>query len=93
MPRIKKIDYIFLFSILALSAIGLIMVFSASPTMGMKYGDAFYYIKRHIFYLVIGLIAFYYALHLDLEKLKSWTEALFSISAFLLIMVFIPGVG
>ena len=70
MQKPKSLDYLFFFSILALSAVGTIMVFSASPTMALKYGDAFYFIKRHIFYLLLGLLALYYGLRLDLEILK-----------------------
>ncbi|MFA4906536.1 MAG: putative lipid II flippase FtsW [Candidatus Margulisiibacteriota bacterium] len=89
----KKLDYIFLFSVLALSAIGLIMVFSASPTMAMKHGDAYYYLKRHLLYLVLGLAALYYGLKLDLENIKSKALPIMAVSVLLLLLVFIPGVG
>ena len=93
MQKPKSLDYLFFFSILALSAVGTIMVFSASPTMALKYGDAFYFIKRHIFYLLLGLLALYYGLRLDLEILKKRTWPIFAVSVFLLGLVFIPGVG
>lgn len=93
MQKPKGLDYIFLFSVLALSAIGLIMVFSASPTMAMKHGDTFYYLKRHLFYLAIGLLALYYGLRLDLQILKSKSMLIFIVSILLLVLVFIPGVG
>jgi len=93
MSKVKSIDYLFLFMVLLLSAIGLVMVFSASPTMGLKVGDAFYFIKRHLFYLVLGFMALYYGLRLDLEKLKSLAEIIFLFSFLFLLLVFIPGVG
>ncbi|MBI5078605.1 putative lipid II flippase FtsW [Candidatus Saganbacteria bacterium] len=89
----SKIDYIFLFSVLVLVAVGLIMIFSASPTLAIRQGDAFYYVKRHVFYLVIGLLALYYGLHLDLENLKSKAFPVFIVSVLLLVLVFVPGVG
>lgn len=91
--RKHSLDYIFLFSVLALSAIGLIMVFSASPTMALKQGDTFYYIKRHLFYLVLGFLALYYGLRLDLDHLKSKSFPILVLSILLLGLVFIPGIG
>lgn len=93
MPKSKTIDYLFLFSVLALSAIGLIMVFSASPSMALKYGDAFYFVKRHLLYLLLGLLALYYGLRLDLQNLKNKALPILLLSVFLLLIVFIPGVG
>jgi cell division protein FtsW len=91
--RKPRLDYLFLFSVLALSAVGLTMVFSASPSMSLKYGDAFYFIKRHLLYLSLGFLALYYGLRLDLENLKSKAPLIFFVSVFLLLLVFIPGVG
>jgi cell division protein FtsW len=91
--RKPKPDYIFLFSVLALSAIGLIMVFSASPTMGLKFGDTYYYIKRHIFYLLLGAGALLFGIRIDIEKLKKLAGAALLLSILLLILVYIPGVG
>ena len=94
MPKNKKtIDYLFLFAVIALSAVGLVMVFSASPTMAMKYGDTFYFIKRELLYLLLGLLALTYGLRLDLDNLKNKALPIFVLSLLLLILVFIPGVG
>lgn len=93
MQKSKTIDYIFLFSVLALSAVGLIMVFSASPIMAIKHGDTFYYLKKQLFYIAIGVIALLYGLRLDLENLKSKAYPIMGIAIFLLLLVFIPGVG
>lgn len=87
------IDYILLFAVLALNAIGTLMIFSASPTMGLKLGDSYYFIKRHLFYLIIGWGAFYFGFHLDIEKLKKWAGLLFVISISLLLAVYLPGIG
>lgn len=91
--RKVKLDYLFLFSVLALTAIGLVMVFSASPTMTLKSGDTFYYIKRHLFYLLLGFSAMYFALKIDLTKLRRWSVWIFIASLALLLLVFVPGVG
>lgn len=94
MPKFKKLEYPFLLIVSALLAIGLIMIFSASPVIGLKKcGDAFYFIKRHLFYLVLGLLAMFYGFYLDLENLKKKAFPILAVSIVLLIFVFLPGVG
>lgn len=92
MPKVK-IDPLFAFAVLALCAIGLIMIFSASPTIGVRYGDYFFFIKRHLFFLAAGFTAFIYALRLNIQTLRQRANLLFVISIVLLLVVFIPGVG
>ncbi|NQT29252.1 MAG: putative lipid II flippase FtsW [Candidatus Saganbacteria bacterium] len=91
--RKPKIDYLLLFSVLALTAIGLIMVFSASPTMALKLGDSYYFIKRHILYLLLGFAAAYFGVRLDLSVLKKWSGLILFCSVLLLFVVYIPGIG
>jgi cell division protein FtsW len=93
MRQSKSLDYIFLFSLLALATIGTIMVFSASPTLGLRLGDSFYFIKRHIFYLLLGFGALYFGFQLDLDTLKKRAGPLFLVSLLLLLVVYLPGVG
>jgi cell division protein FtsW len=69
------------------------MVFSASPTMALKLGDSYYYIKRHILYLLLGFSALYFGLRLDLKLLKKWAGPTLIFSILLLFLVYIPGVG
>ena len=88
-----RIDYIFLFAVLALSAIGLIMIFSASPTMALKLGDSYYYLKRHILYLLLGFVALYFGLRLDLDRLRKWSAPILVLSLAVLLLVYMPGVG
>ena len=88
-----RIDYIFLLAVIILSAIGTLTVFSASPTMGLKHADLLYYIKRHLFYLLIGVGACFYGFNLDLQNLKKIAFPLFAVTVLLLVLVFIPGVG
>ncbi|MFC1637592.1 putative lipid II flippase FtsW [Candidatus Margulisiibacteriota bacterium] len=92
MPK-QRVDYIFLFSVLTLSAIGLIMIFSASPTMAMKLGDSYFYLKRHVFYLLLGFAALYFGVRLDLDILKKWAGPILALSVLVLLLVYIPGIG
>jgi cell division protein FtsW len=69
------------------------MVFSASPTMALKLGDSYYFLKRHILYVLLGLGALYLSLRVDLKKLKKWSTVILILSVLLLLLVYIPGVG
>jgi len=82
-----------LFIVVALLSIGLLMVFSASPTMAMRLGDSYYYLKRHILALVVAFMALYTGLKMDYNILKNWSIYIFSIALLFLLIVFIPGVG
>ncbi len=93
MSKTLKIDYLLLFSTLCLSAIGLVMVFSASPTMALKLGDTYYFIKRHILYLLLGFSALYFGLRIDLKSLKRWSNLIFLVSLVLLLLIYLPGLG
>jgi len=89
----KNPDYIFLALAGTLTIIGVIMIFSASPALALKLGDSFHYLKRHLFYVVLGLFGFSAALNLELDKLKKWSPAILIISILLLLLVYIPGFG
>jgi cell division protein FtsW len=72
---------------------GMLIICSASPTLGVKLGDSFYFIKRHVLYLLLGLLAMYYGTNLDLNWLKKNANILFVLSFLLLLLVYLPGLG
>jgi cell division protein FtsW len=82
-----------LFIVAALLSIGLLMVFSASPTMAMRLGDSYYYLKRHIAALLFGCLALYAGFKIDYNILKDWSLYIISVSLLLLLIVLIPGAG
>jgi len=93
MPKAKRLDHLFLLAVLFLLALGTAMIFSASPVMGMKYGDTFYFIKRHLFFLALGLAALAYGLNLNLDNLRAKAPHILLIAIALLAAVFVPGVS
>lgn len=93
MKKSARPDLILLFVVLMLLSVGLIMVFSASPSVSLRVGDAYYYFKRQILYLLLSLTAMYLAYKMDLNVLKKWTPALFILSFGLLLLVLVPGIG
>ena len=77
----------------ALLSIGLLMVFSASPTMAMRLGDSYYYLKKHLLSLAIGCVALYLGFRADMKFLNNWAVQIMWAGLFLLLAVFIPGAG
>ena len=54
---LQCIDQPLLFAMLAILTIGLVMIYSASISHAqVEYGDGFYYLKRHLIFLVLGMI-------------------------------------
>lgn len=92
MPKSKP-DYILLLIILALLSIGIVMVFSASPTMGLKLGDSYLYFKRHLLHILFGLIALVVALKINYKELNRFAIPGAFFGILLLFLLFIPHVG
>ncbi len=87
-------DTILFASVAALVAIGLVMVFSASSaTAYADYGDVAYYVKRQFVWLVVGLIAAFFAYRVDYQKLKKPAPYILLAAAVALALVFVPHVG
>jgi len=89
----NKPDYVLLFILLALLSIGFVMVFSSSPTLALRFGDSYMYLRRHIFHLAIGFVALIFGLQVDYQNLKKWAvPSLFAVFV-MLFLIFIPGIG
>ena len=88
-----KPDLWLLFIVIALLSIGLLMVYSATPTNALRYGDSYYFVKRHVFSLIIGSVALLFGLKMETDLLKKWASYIMLAALFLLILVFIPGAG
>lgn len=93
---ISSIDYSVIAVILALLILGLIMVYSASISLGdsPKYQTSEgYFAVRHAIYIAIGLIAAFFVFKVSLSRwyLLSYPLGLFGI--LLLISVFVPELG
>jgi cell division protein FtsW len=89
----KRPDLILILLTGLLVLTGIIMVFSSSPALALKLGDPFYYLKRHLFYVVLGLFGFHFAFNLNLHNLKRWSLSILGLAIVLLLLVYIPGMG
>ena len=90
------VDLPFLMLVLLLSAIGLVMVLSASyasayyDTEGVSGGDPFYYFKNQAFFLVLGVAVMYIVSRLDYQYYRVLSVPLLGVALVLLILVLTP---
>lgn len=85
---------ILLWSTLALSILGAVMVFSASSIYSLENkGNSFSVIGRQLFFLFLSIPLGYLASRQKLERWKNLARFGFLISAIVLVIVAIPGVG
>ncbi len=77
-----------------LICIGIVMIYSASSIYAWeRYNDGFYFLKRHLTFLIIGVILTFLVMSIDYRILRNFAKPLLSITIFLLILVLIPGIG
>ena len=89
-----RIDVPFLLLTLLLTAIGLVMLFSASfPSAYYETGDAAYYFKRQAIFAAMGLAGMVVAAKFNYQRWRGAARMLLIFSLFLLMLVIIPGIG
>ena len=96
--RKRSMDYFILIATLILVVFGLIMVFSATYYSSVtKNGDGYYYFKQQIFGAGLGIGLMLFVAFLPPEKLSALLKKvkylLVILSAVLLALVFVPGIG
>jgi cell division protein FtsW len=81
---------------LALAAIGLVMVYSASfakaSAFNYTHHDSTYFMKRQAAAFALGLIAMFAAYRVSLPKVQKWAYGLLAVTAILLVAVLLVGV-
>ena len=77
-----------------LIASGIVMIYSSSAIYALdKFGDAAFFLKRHLVFILAGLVFFFGALAVDLKFLKRHAGTILYICIFLLVIVLIPKIG
>ncbi|MBQ4509294.1 MAG: FtsW/RodA/SpoVE family cell cycle protein, partial [Clostridia bacterium] len=86
------VDYKLLTIIILLLALGTMMIFSASyPYATSHYNDGYYYIKRQLIFLVIGLLAMTFASKISINFYEKMSLPFYCICVLLLILVLFGG--
>ncbi len=91
-----RYDSTLLWVVLALLALGLVMVYSASIAVAevkSSNHQPAYYLMRHAMYLAVGGAAAYAAFQLPTNLWQKWAPWLFALGVACLLVVLIPGIG
>lgn len=97
-PRItlflRELDQWLLLSTIAIATIGLVMISSASISFAEhSLGDGFYFLKRHVLYMTLGLAVAALFLYLPSRFWYHNAVPLLVVTIILLVAVLIPGIG
>ena len=78
----------------ALVCLGVVMIYSSSAVYAYEiYHDNFYFLKRHLASLALGLVLAVYFMNVDLHALRRYSRPLILFSFLLLVLVLVPGIG
>ena len=90
----RRLDIILILTVLLLTSFGLLMIYDASSFVAFRdFADKYHYLKAQLFWAFAGL-TFMTAFSLfDYHKLYNLSLPLMTAAIFLLILVFIPGIG
>ena len=87
-------DYALIIAVILLSLIGTAFIYSASNySASATYNDAYYFVKKQLIGIALGLIAMTATCLIDFNKLKKLAPYVSVVSIILLVLVFIPGIG
>ncbi len=77
-----------------LLALGCVFVYSASSySAEITYGDKFFFLKKQLFGIGVGLVCYLFFSLVSYNRLEKLKWVLFAVSAILLALVFVPGIG
>ncbi|MBF0216521.1 MAG: putative lipid II flippase FtsW [Candidatus Omnitrophica bacterium] len=85
---------IVLLSVSILMMIGIVMIYSSSAVYSYEtLGDSLYFVKRHLIFIFIGMIAAIFCMSMSAEKMRGNVRWFFLLSLAMLILVALPGFG
>ncbi len=89
-------DMVFLMATLMLLVMGTVMIFSSSYFISKEmYNDSFAMIGRHLFHLMVGIVAMGCLIRVDYRRFNTRFFVLFALGAGIIacILCFVPGIG
>jgi cell division protein FtsW len=89
-----KTDYILLLVTLSLIVIGTVMIYSSSSILAMeRFKDGLYFLKKQLFFVLVGIIAMIIFTKISYQQLRKWAYPGILFSIFLLCLLLVPHVG
>lgn len=92
--RPKSPDFMLFFAVIALLALGVVMVYSASAVSAyVNFNDSYYFLKRQIIWAALGLLAMFFTMNIDYHAWQKLSKPIMLATLALLILVLVPGLG
>ncbi|EIM01460.1 MAG: putative lipid II flippase FtsW [Rhodanobacter sp.] len=92
-PR-GQYDLLLLVALIGLACVGVVMVASSSIAVAdSQHIGEFYFLKKHLLFLTLGLVAAGVAMKTELKLLEKFAFPLLALAFALLLLVFIPHLG
>ena len=92
MTKLGKYDYTLLATLFLLIIAGLLLLVSSSSYNGeIKFQDAFYYLKKQVFAVLIGILGMYLAANTDYHWWEKFSIPAYLVSILLSIAVLLIG--
>ena len=85
--------YLLLISVVGLLALGVVMLFSTSAYAQESHGDIYYFVKKDIFWLIIGMGVCVVGAMTDYHLWQRTWKIWFGLAAFFLILCYVPHIG
>lgn len=90
----RGVDVVLFACVLALAAVGLVMVYSASSILAYdRLDDSAYFLKRQTAWVALGLGAMWLARSIHYPRLRRLTIPLLLVAAALMVLVLVPAFG
>lgn len=87
-------DFTLVIIVLVLVLIGILMVYSSSYVWAeYKYGDAYFFVKRQLLFVILGILSMIILYLFPYHRLKTYVNVILMICFFLLLLVLVPGIG
>jgi cell division protein FtsW len=79
---------------LSLVTFGIVMIYSSSSILAMdRYGDEYFFLKKQLFFAVVGVLLMFVLSNLKYENLRKAAYAGIIISIIFLVLILIPPIG
>ncbi|MGO4503921.1 MULTISPECIES: putative lipid II flippase FtsW [unclassified Dyella] len=92
-PR-GSFDMLLVIALVGLACVGVVMVTSSSIAVAdSQHMGAFYFLKRHLLFLTLGVALAAFAMRTELKLLEKHAWMMFGGAVLLLALVFVPGIG
>lgn len=90
----KLPDPYLILAALALMIVGIVFIFSTSSVVGQSnYNDAYYFVKRHLLYLLIAAGGFYVFFVTGPTRARKYAAVAYIVSFLCLLLIYVPGLG